>query len=161
LETPDIVTAALDASETPIAGTDANRAARVAIVLRLLGSLDLLALVAYFLPAIAIRALNDASGLGLFPDEPVAWYLARSASLMYAAHGALLWFLSFRVKEFAPVIRFLAACGVVHGLLICWLDFAAGLPQWWIALEGPAYAAAALALWFLVTPLCDRYGDRS
>lgn len=149
------MTAALNASETPIDGIVANRAARVAIALRLLGSLDLLALVAYFLPAAAIRALNDASGLGPFPDEPVAWYLARSASLMYAAHGAALWFLSFRVNEFAAVIRFLAACGVVHGGLICWLDFAAGLPHWWTALEGPSYAAAALALWALTTPLCN------
>jgi len=114
--------------------------------LRLLGTLDLLALLAVILPDRGIVALNDASGLAAFPDATIAWYLARSASLMYALYGALLWFLSTDVPRYLPVIRFLSYWAIGHGCVITGLDFAIGMPIWWSLTEGPVYALAGVLL---------------
>lgn len=114
---------------------------RLAWVLRLLGALDLLALIAVVLPRTGLEAAHRWIGLGEWPDAPIVGYLARSASVLYALHGALVVYLSFDVERYRPLIRFLAVLALVHGGIMFAIDWHEGMPLWWQCVEGPGFAA--------------------
>lgn len=116
----------------------------VARLLRLFGLVDLCALFAVVVPHAWLSDAARAAGLAGLPADPVAGYLARSASLMYALHGATVFFISFDVRRYWPLIRCLALLAPVHGAIILGLDLAEGMPIWWTSLEGPAFAATGL-----------------
>lgn len=109
--------------------------------LRILGVIDLLAVVAVLMSREQMAAMHEWSGLGTFPEGAIVGYLARSASSMYALHGALLLLLSTDVVRYAGVIRFLAYAALVHGAVIFAIDAFEPMPAWWRWSEGPCFAA--------------------
>ncbi|MEX0728470.1 MAG: hypothetical protein WD065_19515 [Planctomycetaceae bacterium] len=113
-------------------------------VLRVLGVIDLLALAAVFMSREQMATLHLWSGLGTFPEGAVVGYLARSASSMYALHGALILYLSTDVVRYFAVIRFLAYAALVHGGVIFTIDFIEPMPAWWRWAEGPCFAGTGL-----------------
>lgn len=117
-----------------------NGPQRVAIVLRLFGLIDCLALIALVMPRAWMDAGHQWAGLGELPEAPVVGYLARSASALYALHGAMIVYLSFDVLRYWPLITFLALAAVVHGGVMFAIDVAVGIPSWWTNLEGPGFA---------------------
>jgi hypothetical protein len=123
---------------------------RVALVLRVLGAIDLCALVAVLLPHAAMEQISLAIGAGELPREPVVGYLARSASLMYALHGVGVLYVACDVLRYAGLIRWLAGLSVVHGLALIVIDWGEGLPLWWQLLEGPTYTLTSLVVFTLV-----------
>ncbi len=116
-------------------GTSTEKA--LIVILRGLGVLVLFALLAVIMPHSCMDITNRWLGLGELPNTEIVGYLTRSLSAMYALHGALLVYLSFQVRRFAPVIRFLAAMGVVFGAIMLGIDLAVGMPWWWTWGEGP------------------------
>lgn len=56
---------------------------------------------------------------------------------MYAMHGAVVYFISLDVRRFLPVVKCLAALGIVFGAGMLILDVMAGMPTPWTACEGP------------------------
>lgn len=106
-------------------------------LLRLCGMADCMALVIALWPDSWLIQSHASLGQGAFPQEPIAFYLARSASLMYAAHGALLFFLSFHVLRYSGVIRFLGWLALLHGILLIIIEIRVGMPWWWTWSEGP------------------------
>jgi hypothetical protein len=119
------------------------------ILLRCWGSLDLLALIAVMAPTHWLAWGHEWAGLGEFPDAPLVPYLARSASALYAFHGALILFLSTNVRRYGPVISFLAVGGLVHSLIIVSIDWMVGMPSWWTRIEGGAFALGSIAILLL------------
>jgi hypothetical protein len=118
------------------------------LLLRTIGGLCLLALVALWMPRSWIDVGHRWLGWGAFPAAPVAEYLARSVSALSAFYGGLLIALSFDVKRYIPLIRYqavaimlLSACGVVVG---GW----AGVPRWFVG--GDALACWAYGIPMLV-----------
>ncbi len=112
------------------------------IVLRALGLLDLLALVAVAMPHAWMSAAHGWVGLGPLPQQPIIAYLTRSASALYALHGAMVLFVSFDVGRYLPLIRFLAIAALVHGAVMLGIDVAAGMPALWTLIEPPCFAAS-------------------
>ncbi|MEO8495544.1 MAG: hypothetical protein ABI614_10780 [Planctomycetota bacterium] len=113
----------------------------VRVALRILGVTDMLAFIAVTMPTAWIQWGHQWSGLGEFPDEPIAGYLARSASVLYALHGLMMVYMSCDVRRYWPLIRFLACLAVAHGFVMLGIDLAVGMPAWWTAFEGPAFSA--------------------
>ena len=121
----------------------------LALYLRFLGVVDLLALAAVAMPESSMAAVHQALGLGELPPAPLVGYLTRSASALYAVHGALLIYVSLDVPRYRPLIAFLAWAAIVHGGVLLAIDLAVAMPRWWMLLEGPVYiilAVIALAL---------------
>ena len=112
----------------------------LAVVLRVLGVLDLLALAVIVLPQRLIAGMHEWVGLGEFPVQPVVTYLSRSTSLLYALHGALLIYLASDVARYLPVIRFVGRLLICCGMALLGIDFVEGMPLWWTLVEGPAIA---------------------
>jgi hypothetical protein len=117
-------------------------------ILRVFGVMDLLALLAVFLPLEGMARTHAWLGLGELPREPIVGYLTRSASALYALHGAMILFISFDVSRYARLITFLAVAALVHGAIMFVIDLVVGMPVFWTLLEGPAFAATgAVVLW--------------
>ena len=116
--------------------------------LRLLGCIDLLALVAVVMPLEWMSQINDLCGLETFPESRIVSYLARTTSALYALHGALVVFISFDVVRYRPLITFLGIVAIVHGAILLGIDVAVGMPFFWTMLEAPAFTATGFAvLW--------------
>ena len=105
--------------------------------LRLVGTVSLLALPCALMPFSWMDATHRWLGLGPLPAAPVVPYLARSLSLFYALLGGLLWTASFDLPRHRAMLSYVGSAMVLFGLTLCWVDFAAGLPKWWVAYEGP------------------------
>lgn len=113
-------------------------------------ALDLLALGAVFFPLEWMNAIHQRCGLGELPREPIVSYLARTASLLYALHGAVILFIALDVRRYWPLVRFLAILAVAHGGLLAFIDLREALPGWWQAIEGFCIAATGgVVLWLL------------
>ena len=123
---------------------------QLALLLRGIGCLDLLALIAVVMPQHWMDVGHKFLGLGSIPQAPIVGYLARSTSALYALHGAMVLFMSFDVERYERLIRFMALAALIHGAVILGIDFGEGLPGMWRYGEGPAFAATGLAvLWLL------------
>jgi hypothetical protein len=127
-----------------VAGTAAEGA--LAAVLKVTGTVMLVALFAVFMPRTWMSATHAWLGLGPLPEGPIVDYLARSVSAIYAMTGAVCWLFSTDVRRYAPAIRFAAWLGVPAGGIFAWIDASAGLPRAWRLSEGPFILALSIVL---------------
>ncbi len=111
----------------------------------------MLALLIALIPSSWIVAVHGNLALGRFPNEPIALYLARSSSLMYAIHGLLLIFVSFNIDRYLPLIRLLAGIALIHGLLLIIIDLSTAMPWWWTWGEGPLLLAWGMLTFILLS----------
>ena len=127
-----------------------NRVEKILVwLLRASGAVMLLAVIAVVMPFTWMDLVHRQLGLGKLPDAPIVHYLARSASALYAVHGALLIFAASDVRRYLPLVRFLAWVAVGFGPLMICIDHAAGLPVPWTVCEGPSIIAIGVVfLWF-------------
>jgi hypothetical protein len=115
-----------------------NRYERSLIVLLRIAAVVLLtAIVPAVMPFAWMDSIHRQLGLGDLPARPIVSYLTRSLSAMYAMHGAVVYFISLDVRRFLPVVKCLAALGIVFGAGMLILDVMAGMPTPWTACEGP------------------------
>jgi hypothetical protein len=131
----------------PVPASNSER--HLALFLRAVGCLDFLALGAVFMPQHWMDVAHRFLGLGPIPQAPIVGYLARSASALYALHGAMILFVSFDVARYERLIRFLAIAALVHGAVILGIDLGESLPPLWRYGEGPAFAAAGIVVLWL------------
>lgn len=127
-------------------GSLSRRERLLAIGLRWLGGLDLLALLAVVMPSQWMNLVAIRLGLNPLPFDPVVGYLARSAALMYALHGTTVLFVSFDVQRYWHLIRFLALVAIVHGVIILGIDIAEEMPMWWRCVEGPCFSLTGIVV---------------
>ena len=73
---------------------------------------------AIFLPVSWMAKTHEWLGLGEFPDVAITAYLARSTSMLYAAHGALMLIASFDLKRYWPLVPVFGWLHVIMGLTI-------------------------------------------
>ena len=106
-------------------------------VLRWIGTVSLLALVAVVMPYAWMDATHQWLRMGRLPDQPVVGYLARSVSAFYALLGGLLWMLSFDLPRHRPTLCFLGVAIMVFGAMLTGIDWSEGLPLFWRVWEGP------------------------
>jgi hypothetical protein len=125
-------------------------------VLRYIGTVAMLALVAVFMPYSWMDATHAWLGMGRLPSEPVVGYLARSLSLFYAFLGGLLWLCSTDVHRHRVVLRYLGGAFVGFGAIMWGVDFAERLPDFWKHVEGPMVIVFGSIIWFLSSRLRQR-----
>jgi hypothetical protein len=109
----------------------------LAFYLRLVGVVLMLALAAVVMPFEWMAFVHRRLGLGELYESPLTNYLTRSLSALYALHGALHFAVARDVRRHAAVIGFLGWSYLCFGALLLALDHNAGMPEWWILLEGP------------------------
>ena len=123
-----------------------NRQRHLVWMLRGIGLLDLLAIMAIVAPRTGIAFIHQLLGLGEFPLEPIAGYLARSISIWYVSYGLLLWFVSYDIHHYSLLITCLAWMMMAQGVIVTGVDLAEGMPLWWTGLEGPCSLGLGLGV---------------
>ena len=108
----------------------------VSLIFRLAGCLNLTALLFAFAPRGVLEWGHRALLTAPFPEEPVAEYLARSASLLYAFHGVLLIYAAGDVRKYAGWLRLYGRLVLLAGPAYLGLGLVAGMPAWWAWGEG-------------------------
>lgn len=119
------------------------------LFLRFGAGLLLLSMVPVVMPFAWMQAVHRDLGLGELSASPLNQYLTRSLSGLYAFHGALLLYLSFDVRAYRGLIRFLAWGNIVFGVFMLGLDYVVGLPWFWTAVEGPFIVGSGVGLIWL------------
>jgi hypothetical protein len=126
-----------------------NRNEKILIwLLRVSGAVMLMALGAVVMPYEWMNLIHQKQGLGELPHVPIVGYLTRSASALYAFHGALLLFIATDVRRYLPILRFLAMAGIVFGAVMLGIDSHVGMPVAWTVGEGLSVILfGAVILW--------------
>ena len=119
----------------------------VAWVLRVVGVLAMLAIVAVFMPLSWMASVHESIGMGKMPEGPIVEYLARSLSALYALLGCWIFYLSGRVPEQLGFVRLFGCLLAVFGVVLGWVGLQSSMPVTWVLLEGPP--AILLGLWIL------------
>lgn len=121
---------------------------RLQQVLRAFSILPMTAVFAAMLPVAAMDTIHRSIGLGSLPQGPIVEYLARSTSLFYALHGALLWYLASDLRRYRDFFWFYLWLSLLFAMGLFLTDLTAGLPLHWTLAEGPAVAAfVGLVMW--------------
>ena len=115
------------------------------LLLRLNAAVLLLAAPCALLPFEWMDEVHRGLGLGALPDTPITLYMARSLSLTYALHGAVVLGLTRQWPRYRDFVPWLACLHIAFGCAIVAVDVSAGLPWWWAAGEGSS-AGFGLAL---------------
>ncbi len=126
--------------------SDTGRDRRLKWFLRLVGVADLLAVVVVFLPTEWIGWAHQAIGLGAFPQGRIVGYLARSTSLLYGIHGAMLLVLADDVGRYRSLIRWYGRVIAVAGAVLIGVDMAESMPVWWTVFEGTAVVGIGVVI---------------
>ena len=118
-------------------------------LLRLFGISSLFALIFVAAPHGWMRAIHAWAELGVMPDTPVVWYLARSTSAFYAIVGGLFLLVSFDLARHRPVLVYLGWSVTFLGSVLLVVDMAEGMPMAWTVWEGPVVIAFGVAMLYL------------
>jgi hypothetical protein len=126
-----------------------NLAERVLVILLRLSGIGLLtALFPAVMPFAWMDVIHNRLGLGELPNMPIMGYLTRSLSVLYALHGALVFFVSLDVRRYLPVIKCLFVLAILIGAGMLILDLVVGMPRPWAYCEGPSIIIlTCIALW--------------
>jgi hypothetical protein len=121
---------------------------RLQLFLRVFSVAPMTAIFAAVLPVESMDAVHRFIGLGNLPDGPIVEYLARSTSMFYALHGALLWYIASDLRRYRDFFRFYLWLSLLFAVGLFLTDLSAGLPSRWTLAEGPAVAAfVGLIMW--------------
>ena len=105
------------------------------LLLRILGGICVLALIALFVPRSWLDAGHRFLGLGPFPAAPIAEYLARSVSALCAFYGGLLFLLACDVRRDLTIIRYQALAMMALSAIGNFAGVRAGLPAYLVVAD--------------------------
>lgn len=109
-------------------------------------------MVAFFfvlMPGSQMAAIHQWLGLGELPDAPITFYLARSTSMLYGIHGALMFVCGRNIRKYSDLVPVFGWLHVFIGLVMLGIDLSSGMPWWWTAFEGVPIAMAGLLIVWL------------
>ncbi len=118
------------------------------VVLRVTGTVLCLAIVAVFMPGWWMARAHAWLALGPWPEQPIADYLARTLSGMYAMVGGLLWVIAGDVRRYDGLLHYLALAwlGLAMAVLFIGLGLADPLRAYVVLDSSSALVACSLML---------------
>jgi hypothetical protein len=119
-----------------------------ALLLRLTGSVEMLAFGAVVMPRAWMEAGHRLLGLGEMPPGPLIDSLTRGLSFTYGLHGVALWLIASDVVRYRPLVLLAGAGYLLAGPVLFLIDVAVGMPAFWVAGNGGAcLPVGTLVLW--------------
>lgn len=116
------------------------------LLLAVIGGGLMVAMIPVFFPVSVMATLHLWLGLGNFPTQPIAIYLARSTAMLYAVHGALMLVVSFDLQRYWPLVPVFGWLHVVIGLTMFGIDWTTPMPLYWLVGEGIPIVIAGLVI---------------
>jgi hypothetical protein len=122
----------------------------VTVLLRIGGTVLCLAMGAVLLPREMMISTHARLGLGVLPDVPIVYYLARSTSALYALRGVIYFLAASDPIRYRPLIVLIGVTNIIFGVTMAAITTSAGMPAWWTAVEGPFIVTTGVLLLALV-----------
>jgi len=125
-----------------------NRQRISAFLLRLSGSVEILAFIAVVMPRSWMEIAHTWLGLGEMPNGPIIMFMIRQASYTYGIHGISLWVIASDVERFRLLVILNGIAFLVAAPVFFLIDHTSGMPLWWTL--GGAFGCAgfgAALLW--------------
>jgi hypothetical protein len=109
-----------------------------ALILRLVGSVELLAFGAVVMPFAWMETVHGWLGVGELPQGAVIESLLRQVSFTYGLHGVGMWVIAVDVDRFRPLVALTAFGYLAAGPVFLVIDFLEGMPWFWMVGNGGA-----------------------
>lgn len=129
--------------------------ARLQVVLKALSVIVMTAVFAAMLPMETMKQIHRQIGLGEMPVSPIVEYLARSVSLFYAFHGAVIWYVASDLRRNLRFFKFYLRLSLAFAIGLFFIDLSAGLPWNWVLFEGPLVTLLIAFLLILIRRIPD------
>ena len=100
-------------------------------LLRLAGTIEILAFVAVIMPRAWMEGAHAWLGLGQMRVSPLLMFMIRQASYSYGMHGISLWLLAMDVERFRLLILFNGIAFLLAAPVFFLIDYNSGVPSWW------------------------------
>lgn len=118
-------------------------------MLRLTGSVEILAFIAVVMPRSWMELSHVWLGLGDMPTGPVVMFMIRQASYTYGMHGISLWVLASDVDRFRPLVILNGISFLLAAPVFFMIDYTSAVPLWWTIVDSFScglFGAAVLLL---------------
>ena len=117
-------------------------------LLRLAGSVEILAFFAVVMPRSWMEVSHARLGLGEMPRGPIIMFMTRQASYTYGIHGVSLWVVASDVGRFRTLVLLNGIAYLLAAPVFFLIDFTSAMPWWWTVSDtlGCAFFGSAL-LW--------------
>ena len=117
-------------------------------LLRLGGTLEILAFVAVVMPRSWMEFAHAWLGLGAMPTGSITMFMIRQASYTYGMHGISLWVLASDVDRFRKLVILNGIAYLLAAPVFFLIDYTSGLPLWWTLEDslGCGFFGAALLI---------------
>lgn len=119
------------------------------MLLRVAGSVEILAFFAVLMPRSWMEVSHAWLGLGRMPEGAVLMFMIRQASYVYGMHGVSLWVLSTDVRRFRLLVLLNAISFTLAAPLFFIIDHTAGMPLYWTLSDSLGCGLFGLALLWL------------
>lgn len=100
-------------------------------LLRLAGSIEILAFIAVVMPRSWMETAHAWLGMGDMPGGPLIMFMIRQASYTYGMHGISLWVIASNVERFRLLVLLNGIAFLVAGPVFFLIDYTSGMPLWW------------------------------
>ena len=121
----------------------------LAWLLRLMGSVEILAFLAVFMPRSWMEVSHTWLGMGEMVSGPLIMFMIRQASYTYGMHGISLWVLASDVARFRTLVILNGIAYLLAGPLFFWIDFSNGIPWWWTVIDSLGCGSAGVVILLL------------
>jgi len=128
--------------------------------LRLLGGVCLFALIPIVMPLSWLQSCHEWMGLGVFPESPIAVYLARALSGLCVLYGGMVLVMAGDVRRYLPLIQFQAGAMLALSILSGFVWARIGLAIHWAILD-VAGGASLLAPILILARRLERQANPS
>lgn len=129
--------------------TSMDRQRLQAWLLRLAGSVEILAFIAVVMPRSWMETAHAWLGLGVMPGGPLLMFMIRQASYTYGMHGISLWVIASNVERFRLLVLLNGIAFLVAGPVFFLIDYQSGMPLWWTIEDSFSCACFGAALLWL------------
>ena len=119
-----------------------NRQRISAFLLRLSGSVEILAFIAVVMPRSWMEIAHTWLGMGEMPSGPIIMFMIRQASYTYGMHGISLWVIASNVERFRLLVILNGIAFLVAAPVFFLIDHSSGMPLWWTL--GDAFGCGGL-----------------
>jgi hypothetical protein len=104
-------------------------------LLRLTGSVEILAFIAVVMPRSWMELSHVWLGLGDMPTGPIVMFMIRQASYTYGMHGISLWVLASDVDRFRPLVILNGISFLLAAPVFFIIDYTSAVPFWWTVVD--------------------------
>ncbi len=121
-------------------------------LLRVAGSVELLAFIAMVMPRAWMETAHTGLGLGEMPGGPIIMFMIRQSSYVYGMHGVAMWILAGNLERFRPLVIFNGVGFLLAAPVYFIIDYVSGMPWWWTLVDALACGLfGAAVLWLCRT----------